>query len=217
MSRRAAALSALLFALPFLAGKLLAGTENELPAFGKVQSIVETYFHDASMRPGEIISKSQVEQVLNAIGEAGWDVADKQEILDATLDDGHVLVSTLRTPAGRRFMNKISTRELMYDRLDRVSQVSGGQQLIRDLVKLPDGEKYAKPKSGGGVPDLLDLLPKKASGKTRRIADYHKPTGHLYTASALVDRLSESYKKQTEQTSTPEKADRRPEQAERSR
>ena len=78
---------------------------------------------------------------------------------------------------------------------------SGGPRLIQDLVKLPDGEKYCKPKSGGGVPDLLDLLPKNASGKTRQIANYDEPTGHIYTQEHLLTRLGESYKKSVEQTS----------------
>jgi hypothetical protein len=177
------------------------GQTEQLPTFGEVQHVVASHFQTANHRPGDIISKSQVEQVLKELKNFGWEVGDKQEILGVTLDDSHVLVSTLRTPAGRRFMGKISARDLMYDRLDRISQVSGGSQLIRDLVKLPDGEKYAKPRSGGGVPDLLDLLPKGSSGKTRRISDYHKPTGHLYTVDNLVARLAESYSKDAEQVS----------------
>ena len=168
-----------------------------------MQQVVESYFHAAKHRTADIISKSQVEQVFAALKESGWDCSEKDEILNATLDDQHVLVSTLRSTAGMRFMGKISSRELMYDRLNRVSQVSGGQQLIRDLVKLPDGEKYAKPRSGGGVPDLLDLLPKNSSGKTRRIANYHKPTGHIYTVANLVSRLAESYKKDAAVASSP--------------
>ncbi len=36
---------------------------------------------------------------------------------------------------------------MIYDRLDRITRESGGTQLIRDLVKLPDAEKYAKSKT----------------------------------------------------------------------
>ena len=169
-------------------------TEEKLPSFGRVQQTVESYFQTMNHRAGEIISTSQVASVLGTLKKLGWNVEDGQAILDATLDDQHVLVTTLRTASGKRLMSKISGRELMYDRLDRISMVSGGPQLIQDLVKLPDGEKYAKPRSGGGVPDLLDLLPKNASGKTRRIADYHKPTGHLYTVTDLMNRLEESYR-----------------------
>src|SRR6185503_17441521 len=111
------------------------------------------------------------------------------------LPDQHVVVRTLRSAAGKKFMRQVSGRELMYDRLDRISEVSGGTLLIQDLVKLPNGERYAKPMSGGGVPDLLDLLPKNASGQTRRIRDYHKPTGRFYTVSDLVAGLKESYRK----------------------
>jgi len=170
--------------------------EEQLPSFGEIQQTVEDYFRGTKQHPGDLISKSQVGEALSAVESLGWKSKDQEAILGATLDDQHVLVATLRTPPGKRFMSKISSRELMYDRLDRISTVSGGPQLIRDLVKLPDGERYAKPRSGGGVPDLLDLLPKNASGKTRRIADYHKPTGHLYTVTDLVTRLAESYQKE---------------------
>ncbi len=91
-------------------------------------------------------------------------------------------------------MRQVSSRELIYDRLDRISRESGGPQLIQDIVKLPDGERYAKPKSGHGVPDLLDLLPKKASGETRKIANYHKPSGSIYTTNDLIVRLAESHR-----------------------
>ena len=169
-------------------------TMNPLPPFSEVKAAVEEHFASQRDRqPRDLISRSEAEQALNAVKKLGWNIADQQEILALTLSDQHVMVRTFRTPAGMRYMRQIAGRELMFDRFDRISEVSGGAQLIQDIVKLPDGERYAKPKSGGGVPDLLDLLPKNASGQTRRIADYHKPTGHLYTVADLIERLSKSY------------------------
>lgn len=183
--------------LPFMIsfGIVLADDPVVLPPFQAVQRTVEVFFSEQRDRqPRDLIAHSEVEQVLQAVKTLGWDVADKQEILKQSLSNEHVLVKTLRSPAGRRFMHSVSGRELMYDRLDRISQVSGGSRLIQDIVKLPNGERYAKPRSGGGVPDLLDLLPKNASGQTRRIKDYDKSTGQIYTVTDLIDRLSESYR-----------------------
>jgi hypothetical protein len=179
---------------------LLAATEGaaadqpRLPPFEDVQQCVEDYFQkDRDRRKEDLVTRGQVAEVLKQLQQLGWKVPQQQQLIEKVLDDQHVLVRTFRTPAGRRFLSKVADRELIYDRLDRISEVSGGPELIRDVVKLPDGERYAKPQSGGGVPDLLDLLPKNASGRTRRIADYDRPTGHLYTVSDLVAYLAECY------------------------
>jgi hypothetical protein len=170
--------------------------EPKLPPFEEIEKTVEGYFQEnRERREEDILSRSQVTDVLLQLEQLGWPVPDAKELISDVLDDQHVLVQTLRTPAGRRFLAKVAKRDLIYDRLDRISEVSGGPQLIRDLVKLPDGEKYAKPRSGGGVPDLLDLLPKNASGKTRRVKNYDEPTGHIYTTKDLLDRLAESHAK----------------------
>jgi hypothetical protein len=170
-----------------------------LPPFTAVRQTVEAHFASQRDRqPRDIISLSEVDQALRAVNKLGWEIEDQTEILSKTLPDSHVLVQTFRSPAGRKFMNQISGRPLMYDRFDRISKESGGPRLIQDIVKLPDGERYAKPKSGGGVPDLLDLLPKKASGTTRRIENYHKATGNLYTVEELIARLQISHQKAVE-------------------
>ena len=179
---------------------------GKLPPFSDVQKVVEDSFASQKGRePKDLISRSEAEQALQKVQELGWDIEDMSEIAELTLPDQHVMVKTFQTKDGRRFMRHISGRELMYDRLDRISEVSGGSRLIQDIVKLPDGERYARPKPGGGIPDLLDLLPKGASGQTRRIPDYHKPTGHLYTVEALIERLSESYEEAEKPASTNDK------------
>jgi hypothetical protein len=170
--------------------------EPKLPSFPEVQTAVEAYFRENRERRDEdIVSRSQVAEILLQLEELGWQVPESKELLNSVLDEQHVLVRTMRTPAGRKFLAKVAKRDLIYDRLDRIASVSGGPELIRDLVKLPDGEKYAKPRSGGGVPDLLDLLPKNSSGRTRRVKDYDQPTGHIYTEADLLERLAESYAK----------------------
>ncbi|MGE3776168.1 MAG: hypothetical protein AB7F89_03205 [Pirellulaceae bacterium] len=171
-------------------------SQPSLPTFDTIASHVQQYFARVrDHRDFDLISRSQVAELLGQLQKLGWQPPDGPQLLERVLADQHVLVRTLRSPAGRTFLAKVASRDLIYDRLDRVSTVSGGARLIQDLVKLPDGERYAKPRSGGGVPDLLDLLPKHASGKTRKIADYDKPTGHLYTVEDLLEALRQSYDK----------------------
>jgi hypothetical protein len=188
--------------LGLLAGQLAANDEPQLPPFAQVRQVVNAEFALPNRHPADLISRSEVVRALRAVQRLGWEISDEREILEQTLADGHVLVATLRSPAGQRFMRQVSGRPLMYDRLERVSQASGGAQLLQDLVKLPDGERYAKPRSGGGVPDLVDLLPKDASGRTRRIADHDKPTGHLYTVNDLLAQLAASHRQALEKSTT---------------
>jgi hypothetical protein len=71
--------------------------------------------------------------------------------------------------------------------------VSGGQRMLRDLAKLPDGERYVKMQTPGAVPDMLALLPKKSSGQKRTIKNYKKPTGRVYTEQALAERILQHF------------------------
>lgn len=158
-----------------------------------VATVVADYFaHKPDHRPGDIITQSDVRAVLRTLAQVGWTSPDSKKILDDTLPDDHFVVNLLNTQQGRRFMGRVSGFDLIYDRLDRVSQAPGGRKTLEALVRLPDGERYARPKSQlqHGVPDFLELLPKNASGKVRSIRDYDKPTGRIYTADNLLARLS---------------------------
>ncbi|NLX54275.1 MAG: hypothetical protein GXY58_04095 [Planctomycetaceae bacterium] len=160
-----------------------------------VTRIVADYFsRQAGHQAGDIIAQSDVKAVLQELAAAGWRPPDRAQLLADTLPDDNTLVSTLRSRQGRRFMHRVNTYDSIYDRLDRVSRVSGGQRMINSIVRLPDGEKYALPKrqTPHGVPDFLDLLPKNASGKVRSIKDYDQPTGRIYTQADLLARLIHS-------------------------
>lgn len=162
----------------------------------QVQQVVATHFSSqASHRPGDLISQADVAAILKQLAEAGWQPVDQKSIIADTLPDANALVGLLRTHQGRKFMQKVSSFELIYDRMDRLSQVSGGQRTLDALARLPDGEKYAKPKKElpYGVPDFLYLLPKNASGRVRTIKDYDKPTGRIYTEADLLRRLTRSW------------------------
>jgi hypothetical protein len=174
------------------------GSKAVMPDFSAVRAMLETHFQqERDYRAGDMISRGQVAPLIERLKKLGWTIAESQLILDKMLNDGDFLVRTLRTSPGKAFMRKVSGDKLIYDRLDRISREAGGQALIRDLVKLPDAERYASMHTARGVPDLLDLLPKDRSGKRRTIKDYDKPTGRIYTAATLVSELEGAYAKAT--------------------
>ena len=140
----------------------------------------------------DVLTQSEVQGLFAELKRKGLSVSDEKKILGRVLDDSDFLVRTLQTADGQRFLSKVAAEPLIYDRLDRIAREPGGQALIRDLVKLPDGDRYAKRKTPRGVPDLLDLLPKDRSGKRRQIKDYDRPTGRIYTVESLIKQTEKS-------------------------
>jgi hypothetical protein len=122
-------------------------------------------------------------------------VVDQKEIQTDTLSDRDYLVEQLRSERGQRFMRRIAQQELIYDQLDRVAHEPGGRALIGHLIRLPDGEQFVRSGRPATTPGLLELLPKQGNGRTRRILDFHEPTGRIYTVEQLKARLQESYQK----------------------
>jgi hypothetical protein len=147
----------------------------------------------ANYQPGDLITLEDVKPILKKLAVAGKPVPNESKVVQDLLPANSALVKHLSSRLGHRFMRKVRNDKLIYDRLDRISRVNGGNALLRDLLKLPDGARYAKMDPGQAVPDLLDLLPKTRSGKTRTIKDYKKPTGRIYTEEDLVKRLVKSY------------------------
>lgn len=172
-----------------LGGRCAAGettAADSLEVRGAVDAWLRSLPH---RRPEDILSQGEVRPLFAQLQKQGWTGAALEAILQKVPADGDFLVRTLRTPAGKAFARKVAGQKLIYDRLDRVAREPGGQPLIRDLVKLPDGERYAAVNRPRGVPDLLDLLPKDRSGKRRTIQDYDQPTGRIYTVSELLREL----------------------------
>ena len=165
------------------------------PSVGQIQQVVAQYFQaQPEFQAGDLISRTDAELILKEMANRGWQVPKSPELLNNVLPDDDPLVSLLATRDGQRLMRKVASEELVYDRLDRIARVSGGERMIHDLARLPDGERYVKMQPSAGVPDLLDLLPKQRSGRKRSIKDYKKPTGRVYTATALIQRIHEHFK-----------------------
>jgi hypothetical protein len=176
-------------------GSESAGTgEEKLPTWNDVLKAVNANFEGRRLTGRhDLIARGDVTPLFDVLAKLGWKVEDRDQILGELLPDSHFLVQQLRSQPGQRFIKKVVSESLIYDRLDRVSQERGGQALIHDLIRLPDGDRYARQNPGQAVPNLLDLLPKDASGRTRQIRNYGKPTGKIYVRDQFVKRLDASY------------------------
>ncbi len=170
------------------------GAETKLSLEQVKELVAEHFRSEPDYRPGDIISQSDVEGVLRHLATNGFRPEDSQQIIADTLADSNALVTLMRTSRGRKYMAKVSDFTLIYDRLDRVSRVSSGVTTLDMLIRLPNGEKFSHLKSQlpRGVPDILDLMPKKGNGLVRSIKDYGKPTGRIYNEAGLVKRLGRS-------------------------
>lgn len=189
-------LSATLIVVSSLGAVVTAANRDKFPKWSEVERLAQSGIARRNdYRPRDIISKGDVAPIFSSLAKHGWKVKDAKAIMGKMLEDSHFLVKVLREGDGRGFMRKVSRDPAVYDRLDRVAAHDGGKPLIRSLIKLPDGEKYTKAKPGPGSPTMSDLLliNERGSAQRRRLKDYDKPTGRIYTADQFVARLKKSY------------------------
>ena len=179
--------SAATWALNVAAG---ADKGKSLPALAKVKNVVARHF-DAlpDYRPGDLISRGQLEPLFGRLERTGWNVADRKEILEATPADTDFLVRQLRTQPGRKFMRQVAAYPEAYDRLDRLSRLPHGKKTIKALIRGPDGYKmirYLTTTPGGReLGKQLSNAPKAAA--------FNKPTARIYTVELLLRRLKQSH------------------------
>lgn len=191
--------AAMTLVMPFtwavlIASSALSDEPNLSPA--QVKQVLSRHFSQRDdYRSGDLITRDDTKKVVAALSAAGWNVPQAGKLIEDSLPANSVLVRSLSTKTGKRFMRRVAKERLIYDRLDRVARVSGGPALLRDLPKLPDGYRYAKMDRPRAVPGLLELLPKSGSGKRRTIKNYDKPTSRIYTEKDLADRLEQLRKK----------------------
>ncbi|MBU4272528.1 MAG: hypothetical protein KKE86_05480 [Planctomycetes bacterium] len=159
------------------------------PFFAEIRQTVLGYFKDQpNYRPGDLITRKKVEPLLVRLQEMGLPLPEKKEILDAVPVEGEFLAGQLSTPAGWKFMRQISRYPDAYDRLDRLSRLPRGRQTVRDLIRGPDGYKmieYMTTAAGGK--ELGKMLSNSPNGKK-----FNAPTGRVYTAEILLERLEQS-------------------------
>jgi hypothetical protein len=186
------ALAAALSSSPMLAG------QTQLPSFDKVEQCVQDHFASQSGRePNDLITRRDVQRVLDELKKLGWEVSDRKEIVEAALADDDWLAKRLQTNAGRKFMREMSSYPDGYDKLDRLRRLPDGQRILDRLIKGPDGYKmidYLANEPGGR--EMGRMLSKAPKGK-----DFNQSTGRIYSADELVKRLKQSYEAAQQGTS----------------
>jgi len=169
---------------------------EKLPPFADVQRVVQAHFQaKPDYKPGDIIARGDIKPVFSALAQIGFEVADAKAILESVPADNDFLVTSLRSAAGRRFMQQVARYPMSYDRLDRLGRLPHGRQTVRDLIKGPDGYKmidYMTTAHGGR--EMGKMLSKAPKGK-----DFNAPTGRIYTVDQLLKRLKQSYDKAARQ------------------
>lgn len=168
----------------------VAPSQDPLPDFPVIQQAVEQFFATLEdYQDGDLIHQSLVEQALDRALDTGWDPKTRDAIVKRTLADGSFLVKTLSSPAGRKFMRRVARQQGAYSRLDRLSAISRGERLIRDLIRIKDGDKmieYLATTRGGQTMGRM-------MAATPRGVDLNKPTGRIYTADEFLAVLKEAW------------------------
>ena len=79
-----------------------------------------------------------------------------------------------------------------FDRMDRISQVTGGKEAIANTISLDDGPSFWNPAAKPGFSNTARMLPTRG-GRRRSASEFSKPTGKIYTETQLIKRLSAIY------------------------
>jgi hypothetical protein len=168
-----------------------AAASSEPPEFEVVANSVSNYFQSLSdYRPGDLVSRRNVTEALAAVADVGWEVPDADTIVSQALPDDSFLIRELATPAGKKFMRKIARSAGTYSRLDQLSRISNGKNVVRQLMNDKGGDVLitymATTKGGRNLGRMMADTPKGT--------DLNKPTGRIYTADDLLAVLQKVYR-----------------------
>ncbi|HEX3657018.1 MAG TPA: hypothetical protein VHV55_14480 [Pirellulales bacterium] len=186
-------LRSLLGAILLLAAVLPSSTlaaVRQLADFAEVEAVVTTHLnHRPGYQPGDLISQADWDAILASLSQAGWTPRDAAQTRKSLLPAKDFLVLEARSKEGRKFMRQVARYPGGYDRLDRLARMPYGVNTVRRLIQGPDGYKmleYMTTTSGGA--ELGRQLSQDPEGK-----NFNRPTGRIYTAAELLDRLEASH------------------------
>jgi hypothetical protein len=161
------------------------------PSLASIKSVAEKHWQEnPDYSPGDLISRGDVEAIFNELLDRGFPVNDIAEgLYDDFVPENSFLAQTLRTEKGRDFMRKVHALPRAYDRLERLSWIPAGQEILRELVEKPDGATLFKAMlEPDGLKATAAYLASDPRGK-----NYALPTGHIHTAAQFYKRLEEKY------------------------
>ena len=166
------------------------GEKRALPEFSAVRAALDKHFAaQRGYQPGDLISQSDWDVLAKGLDRLGWRPSDAAQIRAALLPEKSFLIQKARTQEGRDFMRQVARSPQGYDRLDHLSRIPNGEPTISRLIDGPDGYKmleYMATAPGGR--ELGNYLSADENG-----ARFNEPSGRIYTAEALLQRLQQSY------------------------
>jgi hypothetical protein len=164
--------------------------ERALPGFEAVTRIVERQFASKPrFERSDIISRGDVEPIIDTLIDLGWRPGDVEELYDAFLPDNHSLVIALRTDAGTQFSRQVGRLPGMYDRLERLLWLSDGSRLLKQLVTDPQGPEIAQRwTTAEGIADMQTRIAADPRG-----ANFAMPTGHIHTVDEFLASLKKAH------------------------
>lgn len=148
----------------------------------------------------DLITSNDVEVVLAQLGGAGWDVPQQDKLLTRAVPASDTLARLLSSKQGVKFMRAVSNRKGIYDQLDRLLQLPGGDNMVRDMITAHNGVQlvdYYFNHANRGI-NLTELLPRRGDGQPATDKDFRKPTGRIYTGGSLIEHLRVIYEAQLE-------------------
>ena len=158
----------------------------------KLQAVVNQILSQTEgYKSGDLISQTEVENVLKVLIEGGVKIPPdvQRNIIGQTLPSSSSLIKELNSDRGRAFA-KQAANPMLYDQLDRITRQQGGALLVHDMIRLPDGYRYARKTTPQGAINMRELLPKTASGNAISKQTFEQPTGRIYTEADLVKALT---------------------------
>lgn len=174
------------------------GAPKPIPTWAQVEKALNEHFRQlGDYRPGDLITREDVAPAFAQLRKLGWTVPGQDQIVGRMLDNGHPLVVSLRSPAGKTFMRKISHQAGIYDRLNLVLKQHRGDELIRDLIKLPKGAEIAVAPTDRDTMNLsqLQLIYQKgmATPSQQKRLTEKAQSEMIYTADAWIAAVKQRY------------------------
>jgi hypothetical protein len=136
---------------------------------------------------GDMISGTDAEPILRECAKQGWSEKDLSAIRARLVPENSVLMRSMRTKGGIKFMRHVARDRGGYDRADRLSRMTDGPTVMWRLTET--GEEGYK---------LIDYMANAPGGyemgvmlsRDPNAGNFNQPTGRIYTADALVTELN---------------------------
>ena len=139
--------------------------------------------------PGDLLSRKEIEPILNELADRGYVPPDPESARRAYLPETSPLVQVLRTPRGIEFMRAVGRQPEAYDRLERLSWSKIGRGLLADMVNSPDGKRVFEHMSSPAGAKLVESF----STGDAAAEGFRLPTGKIHNANELVEQLVRLY------------------------